>query len=157
MARAFRVAAPRYARAPNEMLSGAGAKRFGGRWNTPGRAVVYASGSLALAILEIAVHLDNANVLPAFKALELDIPDGLIQRLDKRALPPGWNAPTVNPVQAQSIGDRWFDDGLSAVLEVPSAVIPLESNYLLNPSHPGFSRVGVGAVKDCPFDMRIKA
>ena len=87
--RAFRIAKARYSRSKAVMLSGRGALLYGGRWSSPGRPVLYTSGSAALATLEIAVHLNAAHVIPAFKILELTLPDDLILTVEAADLPRG--------------------------------------------------------------------
>ena len=138
------------------MLSGRGALLYGGRWSSPGRPVLYTSGSAALATLEIAVHLNAAHVIPAFKILELTLPDDLILTVEAADLPRGWDVQAVNPSEVQAWGDVWFDEQISAVLQVPSAIIATESNYLINPTHPQFGRIKTGDIQPHPFDARIK-
>lgn len=154
--RAFRIAKARHARNPAEMLSGRGALLYGGRWSSPGRPVVYASSSAALATLEIAVHLNTPAVIPAYTILDLEIPDAVILHVDPADLPAGWDEPLINPAPVQAWGDVWFDDRISAVLAVPSAVVPSESNYLINPGHEAFDRIVIGTLQRHPFDPRIK-
>ena len=153
---AFRIAKARYSRSKAVMLSGRGALLYGGRWSSPGRPVLYTSGSAALATLEIAVHLNAAQVIPAFKILELTLPGTLILTVEAADLPRGWDVQAVNPSGVQAWGDVWFDEQISAVLEVPSAIIPTESNYLINPTHPQFGRIKTGDIQPHPFDARIK-
>ena len=156
MPRAYRIAKRRYSLNKGMMLSGRGALLYGGRWNSPGRAIVYTSGSLALATLEIAVHLNAAAKIMAYRSMALDIPDELVLPMNPADLPDDWDAMQVEPGAAQSWGDAWFDEQISAVLEVPSAVIPSESNYLLNPEHPDFGEIGCGSIEKHVMDRRIK-
>ena len=122
------------------MLSGEGAFRFGGRWNSPGRRAVYLGGSLALASMELLVHLRMPEVLKTYRKLRVRIPEGVISALDEQGLPDGWAMPGLHPV-TQDIGDRWLVSRESAVLRVPSAVVAGEANYLLDPTHPDFAKV----------------
>jgi len=134
-------------------MSGEGAARLGGRWNSPGTRVVYASGSLSLAMLEIMVHLDDyATLVDSYSFIPLEIPSQLIRNVDKG--PPGWRS---NPPSAasQRVGDAWASSLQSAVLSVPSVLAPQERNYLLNPLHPDFSRIRVGKPRPLPFDRRL--
>ena len=151
---AWRLAAPEHSGTVDEMLSGEGALRFGGRWNSPGRRAVYLGGSLALASLELLVHLRVPDVLRMYRKLRVRIPKRLISEVDERGLPAGWAMPGLHPV-TQEIGDRWLAEGGSAVLRVPSAVVAGEMNYVLNPIHPGFGEIEAGSIEDFRFDARI--
>lgn len=149
--RAFRLVKAALAPAA---LDGEGARRFGGRWNSPGRPMVYAASSLSLAALEILVHLQDAALLRrAYAFLVLECVDGLAQRLDPGLLPPDWQRPEHPALK--EIGDRWLDARSSAALEVPSAIVPLEWNVLFNPLHPDWSRVSASAARAFSFDPRL--
>lgn len=132
-------------------LDGEGSRIAGGRWNSPGQAVVYTSDSLALAALEVLVHLPRVarqkERLPSYLAVGLDIPDALIAD-------PGYAAVTVGE-EARSIGDAWLSSLSSLALMVPSRVIPLERNILLNPRHPDMSKVSVALTAPFVFDDRL--
>lgn len=154
MIEAWRLAAQEHSRTVQDMLSGEGALRFGGRWNSPGRRAVYLGGSLALASMELLVHLGVPEVLRTYRKLLVRIPERLISVVDERELPSGWTMPGLHPV-TQEIGDVWLDSRESAVLRVPSAVVPGEENYILNPLHPDFADIRTGAIEDFRFDSRI--
>jgi RES domain-containing protein len=132
---------------------GEGARRTGGRWNSVGTAVVYASGTLSLALVETLVHLPSG-ILPAYSAQRADFDDSLVAILEDADLPPDWRR---DPVAAASraIGDAWAVAGRSAALRVPSVVVPMEYNYLLDPRHPDFARVTIGPPLPFPFDPRV--
>lgn len=151
---AWRLAAPEHSETVEDMLSGEGALRFGGRWNSPGRRAVYLGGSLALASLELLVHLRVPDVLRTYRKLRVWIPAGLVSAVDEGGLPKGWATPGLHPV-TQAIGDRWLESGASAALRVPSAVVAGEANYVLNPSHPDFARIKAGGIRDFRFDSRV--
>lgn len=151
---AWRLAAPEHSGTVEDMLSGVGALRFGGRWNSPGRRAVYVGGSLALASMELLVHLRVADVLRTYRRLLVRIPERLILVVDERGLPRGWATPGLHPV-TQEIGDRWLDSRESAVLRVPSAVVAGEANYVLNPLHPDFAEIETGGIGDFRFDSRV--
>lgn len=136
------------------MLAGQGALRYGGRWHSPGRRVVYLAGSLALASLELLVHLREIDVLKAYRKLSVGIPEHLVKALDRRDLPADWARPSLNPAN-QRTGDRWLDSLESAVLMVPSAVVIGEENYIVNPAHPDFARLEPGEITDYHYDHRI--
>ncbi len=139
-------------------LDGRGAELSGGRWNSPGRPVVYASTSIALACLETLVHF-NAGGLPLNRVLvRIDMPDDLwVQRqaLDVADLPAGWDAVPAGPVSA-AVGDAWLDALASPLNLVPSAIVPEEFNVLLNPRHDSASRVTAVVVRPWLYDGRLR-
>jgi RES domain-containing protein len=132
---------------------GEGAKLFGGRWNSPGIAVVYASQHKSLAALELLVHF-NPLTPNRFKAFRFEFVDSLIETVRVKALPSDWRQ-EPSPPSSQQFGDAWVRESRSAVLAVPSIIIPDELNYLLNPAHPDFKKIAVGAPKDFTFDPRL--
>ncbi|MCY3941671.1 MAG: RES family NAD+ phosphorylase [Gammaproteobacteria bacterium] len=150
---AWRLAAPEFARAPGGMLSGEGARRYGGRWNSPGRAAVYLADSLALAGMELLVHLGNAAVLRTYRKMPVYIPEELVMHIKAAELPPEWETGTRAVTRA--IGDRWLARGQSAVLQVPSAVVLGESNFIVNPNHPNFPAIKAGPITDFRYDPRL--
>jgi RES domain-containing protein len=135
-------------------LDGEGAKEAGGRWNSPGVAVIYTSGSLSLALVETLVHLPG-EILPAYSALRVEFEESLVRIVAPAALPANWRD-SPPPPETQAIGDRWVADLTSAVLQVPSVVVPDEFNYVLNPAHPDFRRVTIGPPSSFPFDPRLR-
>jgi RES domain-containing protein len=147
----FRIAAERYA----GDLSGGGARRSGGRWNTPGTAVVYAARSRALACLELLVHVSDLTLQPPMRLDTLELPEGeQSESFEAAELPEGWN--TLVPAAAtQQVGDRWVREGRTLLVEVPSVIIPEESNVLLNPSHPAMEEVKIAAMREFRFDLRL--
>ena len=132
---------------------GEGARRTCGRWNGPGTAVVYTSATLSLALVEALVHLP-IDVLPAFSAVRVDFDDSLVAILEDADLPADWRSDPA-PTSTRTIGDAWVLAGNSAVLRVPSVVVPMEFNYVLNPRHPDFAQVTVGTPMPFPFDLRL--
>lgn len=151
---AWRLAAPERSRTVEDMLSGDGPYRYGGRWNSPGRRAVYLGGSLALASMELLVHLRAPDVLQSYRRLRVRIPEELTKGVDAQELSPGWAAPGLHP-GTQRIGDRWLDSLESAVLRVPSAVVIGEVNYILNPAHSCFCHIQPGKIADFRYDSRI--
>ncbi|HEY0142631.1 MAG TPA: RES family NAD+ phosphorylase [Thermoanaerobaculia bacterium] len=135
-------------------FDGEGARRAGGRWNSPGYPVVYTSASASLAALEIVVHVPRSELLASYVVFACELPESLITRIALRDLPPKWQTSPVPP-DAQAIGDEWLRSGRSAVLEVPSAVVESESNYLLNPAHRDFARIRIGPARPFLFDSRL--
>ncbi len=136
------------------MWSGIGARSVAGRWNSRGTVVVYASGSISLAAVELLVHLGSAEVLASFVKCPVTFDGGLVTRINPSALPRNWRADPPPPA-LRSIGDDWVAARTSAVLAVSSAVVPEEWNYLLNPAHPDFRRVKIGAIQPFDFDPRL--
>lgn len=131
---------------------GEGARLSGGRWNSAGTAVVYVSATLSLALVETLVHVPSG-VLPAYAAIPIEFDAALVTRLDLRKLPSDWQSSPA-PHSTQALGDAWAQAG-SAVLQVPSVVVPLESNYLINPRHRDFNRIRIGKAMPFPFDARL--
>lgn len=145
----------RICRAPFAAFDGEGARLYGGRWTPPGVRVVYTSGSLSLAALEFFVHVDTDLVPDDLVAVPAEIPSTCDQSVVEAAdLPSDWRSYPA-PEALQDIGIRWAESGESTVLSVPSAVVPEERNYLLNPEHPEFHRIGVGSPRAFGFDARM--
>jgi RES domain-containing protein len=150
MPRAWRIVREKQARSA---MDGEGARLFGGRWNSRGTRMVYASASLSLAALETLVHLNPPTFL-RYVALPIDFKEGLLEVLKLSDLPSDWTRRPPSP-STQVIGDHWVMEARSAVLEVPSVIIPGERNYLLNLAHPDFPRIRVGSPTPFAFDPRL--
>ena len=140
----------RVCRAIHAELDGQGARIAGGRWNSPGRAMVYMAESVSLAVLENLVHMSKEDFPTGYVTVEAVIPDSvaILQEEERR------RASKVTPAM---LGDRWLASMTSAVLRVPSAVVPSEHNFLLNPLHPQFSEIVVEPAKKFRFDPRMFA
>ena len=149
--RVYRLCSPKHAASA---LDGQGARLFGGRWNPRGHAVVYTSEHLSLAVLEVLVHLEPAQLRPPRVAIEVDIPDRDVEALDVGALPKNWRG--VRATRAlQELGRSWLTEGRSLALKVPSAVIPQEHNVLVNPAHPRHARLAPDTGQPFSFDPRL--
>ena len=135
-------------------FSGEGAYLYGGRWNSPGTKVVYVASTRALATVELAVHLDRSALLASYVLIPCGFDERLVNNLERGELPAGWRRDPP-PAELAAIGDRWVRKLASAVLSVPSAVIPEEINFLLNPAHPAFSRIEIGDPRSFAFDPRL--
>jgi RES domain-containing protein len=144
----------RLCRAAHRALDGEGAFRFGGRWNRPGTAAVYGSSTLSLAALEYLVHLEIPQAPTDLVSLTISLPDPSIHRLDRAELPAEWRSVPEHPWCAD-FGTRWLAAGTTLALQVPSALIPEETNLLINPAHPGFSGVKVLSERPFRFDPRL--
>jgi RES domain-containing protein len=137
-------------------FDGEGARIAGGRWNKIGTPMIYTADSLALAALEIIVHLPDKGL---FNKIFLRIPvrfdAGMVISLESSRIPRDWNSFPV-PESTQDIGTQWALDKKSAVLKVPSTIIREEYNYLINPEHPDFKKISIGAPARFVFDPRVK-
>lgn len=147
--RAWRIARERY-----DPLSGEGARRFGGRWNSPGRPVVYAAGHAALAVLEALVWTDPEDLPDDLRLYEIEIVGrprpAVVHAAD---LPPDWTV--VGSAACIAVGDHWLAEGTRLALRVPSAILPEESNLLINPLHPAAKDLRVVDSRPFRFDVRL--
>lgn len=149
--RLWRICRRRYAA---EAASGEGARLYGGRWNSRGVRMVYASASLALAAIETFVNLEPSLRPKDLVSIEGEIPDALeIGRLERRALPANWHA--TRDESLRRFGDEWIRAGQTAALLVPSAAIRGEWNVLLNPAHADFSKIKFHEPAPFEFDVRM--
>ncbi len=150
MKRAYRIVRETFAASA---FSGEGAAFSGGRWNSRGIHMVYTSATASLAALETLVHLNPAMRF-TYQLFTIEFDESLVISIPLSDLPPEWREQPPPPTTRQ-IGDAWVKSGRSAVLEVPSVVVPGESNYLLNPSHPDFQSIRIGQSQPFPFDARL--
>lgn len=150
MRQAFRIVREAYVATA---FTGEGAALMGGRWNSPGARVVYTSATASLAALETLVHLNPAL---HFKYLifPIEFDERLVEKVPPANLPAGWRDEPPPPA-TKRLGDAWVKQARSAVLELPSVIIPGESNYLLNTLHPDFKTIIIGKAEDFSFDSRM--
>jgi len=148
---AWRIVKKRHAASA---FDGEGARLFGGRWNSPGVAIVYVASTRSLAVLEMAVHLDRSMLLASFVLIPCEFDDRRVTAVDRKALPAHWRLEPPLPALA-AIGDTWAKQAQSAVLAVPSAIIEEETNFLLNPAHPDFLKIRIGHAQTFEFDQRL--
>ncbi len=147
----FRLSKSKFA----DDLSGKGAEKSGGRWNSKGTAIVYTSESRALCTTEIAVHTPLGNLPLDYKLISIEIPDSIkIQEINFKDLPAEWKS-LPHTHATQEIGDRFVSDGIYPVLKVPSAVVQDEFNYLVNPRHLESQKIKVKAIEPFNFDERL--
>jgi RES domain-containing protein len=138
-----------------DAFDGEGAGRFGGRWNARGTPVVYLSSSLSLAALELFVHLTAEDARIRLSAIPVSIPNDLaIQELPINDLPEEWRSEPP-PDACKVIGSEWAEANETALLKVPSVIVPHEFNYALNPRHPDFSRLNIHKAEPFGFDSRM--
>jgi RES domain-containing protein len=135
-------------------FDGEGARLYGGRWNSIGVAMVYASQHKSLAALETRVHIDITRILKAYKCFAFHFDDALLEVFPLPGLPADWRQEPPPP-SVQRLGDAWIRSATTPVLAVPSVIIPEELNYLLNPKHPDFAKLKIDQPTDFVFDRRL--
>lgn len=148
--RAWRIASAKHA-----ALDGEGSRRHGGRWTPRGHAVVYASATLSLAALERLVYAEPDLQPRDLVAIAIDIPKAVkLESIDVDTLAVDWRDYPA-PSSLAIPGERWLRESRTAVLSVPSVVIPTERNFLLNPRHADFRRCTAGPAQPFSFDPRL--
>jgi RES domain-containing protein len=145
-------------------MSGIGAHQAGGRWNTSGHYVVYVSGNLTLAMLELLVHIDDAERFQTMPHVyhAVRFPEDAVVTLEEPDLPFGWNRRPESTSSAV-VGDEWLERRQTPVLAVPSVIVPPElrydptyMNYLINPMHDGYDdTIASGEIHDLEWDPRL--
>jgi RES domain-containing protein len=136
------------------LWDGTGAALVGGRWNSPGRAVIYGSLSYACAMLETLAHASIGRIPKTHRFLIVDVPPGIaVERHDARELPSAWDA--ENSSSARNFGDQWLKEARSAILLVPSVVAKLEWNALVNPLHPDAPKLIISKPENVVWDKRL--
>jgi RES domain-containing protein len=134
-------------------LSGEGARRPGGRWNSKGVPVLYCATSESLAMLELRVHSPRPHPRDRWRFI-IEVPDDTIHAVVIDQLPKEWNALPPNPV-SKHFGDWWVKSQTSLGLLVPSVIATAESNLLLNPAHEQFKEVRVISRERVTLDRRL--
>jgi RES domain-containing protein len=149
--RIWRICRAKFA---SEAFSGLGARRYGGRWNSPGVPMVYASSSLALAAIELFVHLEPNLQPDDLVAIAATLPQGEpAQVIDPAQLPANWWTDDFEPLRA--IGDQWIESKSSLAIKAPSAALRLEWNVLVNPMHPAIAQLEIEKPAPFRFDARM--
>ena len=135
-------------------FNGEGAKLVGGRWNTIGIPMVYTAENVSLATIEMRVPLLSNEMLKPYRLIRATIPQALIESVDSKALPLGWDAdePTA---RSKQFGSRWIRRGAYCVLRVPSAIVPHDFNSMLNPKHRDFPQIFIGKPERFTFHPRL--
>jgi RES domain-containing protein len=142
----------------DEGFSGEGARRFGGRWNSRGVRMVYASTSLSLAAIELFVHLEPGQAPRDLVYLSATLPDGEPGRIVRPdELPPDWwsDDTAVSGETTRELGDAWIRSRSSLAIQVPSVPIRVEWNVLLNPLHPRVGELQIDVSRPFVFDARM--
>lgn len=147
----YRITRLKYARD----LSGKGAEKIGGRWNSKGNAVLYCSNSIAHASMEVVVNLPMGNPPSGYVLVTIEIPDIIKEVvLPIKDLPKNWNIyPHLQ--QTQKMGDKFIKENKNLLLKVPSASVQGDFNYLINPNHKDFSKVKIKKIEPFGFDSRL--
>jgi RES domain-containing protein len=135
-------------------FTGEGPWRYGGRWNSPGVHVVYVSERQSTAAFEVFANRVPFILEEKYKAFHLQWPDGLTEIFPVKKLPANWRI-SPPPAETMEIGDRWVQERRSAVLALPSAISPADTNFLLNPDHPDFKRIRIARPIAFEFDQRL--
>lgn len=135
-------------------FSGEGSRRVGGRWTPAGYPAVYTASSIALTVLETLVHVDSA-IMPKHLVIRVDVPAAVdITSLTASDLPADWRE-TPAPASLQQIGRDWLDANETALLQIPSVVVPQESNVIINPLHADFAKLEIGEPDSFSIDTRL--
>ena len=135
-------------------FDGEGARIAGGRWNSVGNPVVYTAATTSLGLLELLVHSSKACLFPFYLVIPVIFDERLVDRVDRAQLPKEWRSHPL-PRGTQEIGDHWLASGRSCILEVPSVIVPHESNFVLNPKHPDFASLEIGEPIGLDIDHRL--
>jgi RES domain-containing protein len=151
MPEAWRIVKKRHVQSA---FDGEGARQYGGRWNSPGTAVIYASQSRALCLLEVLAGIRSVKPIDAYLIIPIRFDDSLLTQVEPDDLPAEWRQ-SLPPPWTQRIGDRWAEEQGSVILRVPSSIVPDEYNYLINPAHPDFARVEIGTPEELSIDSRL--
>jgi len=136
-------------------FSGEGARIFEGRWNSGGVRMVYCSEHLSLAALEILVHTQPVMIRDKFRVFRVAWDEKMTTTIDLKKLPKDWNAQPPSLI-SKNIGDEWVQSGRSAVLVVPSVIVPLEKTFLLNPKHQDFGKIKIKDSGSFVLDQRLR-
>jgi len=150
----YRVLRKPYARTP---FDGEGSYQYGGRWSSPGTRLSYASEHQSLAMLEYFVHLEASDAPPDLVLASADIPDDLSrQQIEVGTLPANWRE-TPAPAELARLGDEFVLTGKDCILIVPSALVPNENNWLVNPLHEEFQKIKIRQTEPLTYDSRLSA
>jgi RES domain-containing protein len=129
--------------------------RFSGRWHSQGTRIVYLSDHPASTLLETLVHLevDAEDVPDTYQLLAVDIPDSIhFESIEEHQLAPRWRE---DEVLTRSLGDQWLRENRTALIRVPSAIVPASVNWLLNPAHADNAKARIAEIIRAPFDARL--
>lgn len=155
MIQVFRLQKATFA-SPENILSGYGAELFGGRWNTVGQAVVYTSATPELSLLETLVHIEELylNEMPVYVLAIIEIPKDSILEVALSDLPNNWNDIHIT-LDNQRFTHNWLESESHLAMAIPSVIVPMSLNYLINPNHPRMKEVKVVEITPFSFDSRL--
>jgi RES domain-containing protein len=147
----WRICKTKYA---ETAFDGEGSGRYPGRWNSRGTRIVYCASCPSLAILEILAHLDGDSSLlfNAYCLIPAECPEGGVLSIGQ--LPDDWRE-SPPPASTRAIGDAWVEDRSSLVHAVPSVLAPVDQIFLVNPEHPAFDQMVIGAPQPLELDPRL--
>lgn len=151
MITAWRILKPAFI---SNAFDGEGARIYGGRWNNKGTAIIYVAESISLAAIELLVHVESHEIMENYISIPIQFEEKFVQILNLSTLPTNWKAQPA-PLSTKIIGDKWISDQSSVILEVPSVIVPTESNFLINPNHKDFSKIRIGVPQPFDFDSRL--
>ena len=137
-------------------FSGLGGLKTSGRWHTKGQRVVYCADSLSLALLELLVHIEDSELASmfSFASIEVEVDESLIESIDQSELDINWRR-WPHSKACQIIGNDWINSFSSALLRVPSSLVPTQNNFLVNPDHPDFKNIKLGPPEPFTIDKRL--
>jgi RES domain-containing protein len=135
-------------------LSGTGARLYGGRWNSEGKPAIYLASSRSLAVLEVLVHLPPLMIPDNYCLTEIEVPDNDVANISINGLPNNWNDISP-PLVLRQMGDNFLKKNEHLLLKVPSSIVPMEYNYLLNPLHQAMKKVKILKKEPFNFDERL--
>ncbi|TAF75547.1 MAG: RES domain-containing protein [Bacteroidetes bacterium] len=145
----YRIAESEFAR----NISGYGASLYGGRWNKINYSLLYTATSVSLATLEVLVGIQSQSVYKKYKLIVLSVPDeGQKDIINSDQLSFDW---IQNLDETQELGTNWVNNSKSFILNVPSAIVPIDKNILINPKHELFSKIEIVDFLDYNFDNRL--
>ena len=149
--KAWRILKAKYATRP---LSGMGAQKTGGRWNEKGTPAVYTAETLALSTLEVCVHAEWDFKHVKLVRVGIHWPESLRVDSIKAPLPRNWDQVPHGP-DTMALGNAWILSNHAAILRVPSAIVPNSFNFILNPSHPEFKKIGTNKPDAFAWDEQM--
>jgi RES domain-containing protein len=135
-------------------LSGSGARLYGGRWNSVGKAMIYLASSRAMALLEVLVHLSPTIFPQDYCIAEIEVPENNILTMNAQILPANWQDISA-PAELKQLGDSFIKQQQYLLMKVPSAILPQEFNYLINPTHTDAAKMKVLSRQPFSFDERL--
>lgn len=141
-----------------DAFSGEGSRLFGGRWTPKGSPAVYCSENLSLWVLELRVNQDQFLAREGYRYFTVTFPPAWVESLSLADAPKGWDRPRIfstSLTRAQRFGEKWLKQKRSAVLQVPSAVLPQENNFIMNPLHPDFASIKISVATLIRLDSRL--